>query len=93
MRVCQEALANAQQYAQATEIVISVIYASSHVSFCVSDNGLGFDPTRAKGSGFGLVGMQHRADRIGGRIEIESEQGTGTTVRLEIPQEAALEAR
>ena len=53
----------------------------------VEDDGVGFEPDEQSGGGAGLVGMRERADLIGGTIEIDSEPGLGTHVRLEIPLE------
>jgi signal transduction histidine kinase len=53
----------------------------------VEDDGIGFEADEQSGGGAGLVGMRERADLIGGTIEIDSEPGLGTHVRLEIPLE------
>ena len=39
----------------------------------------------AEGGGLGLIGMQERATIVGGALEIESEPGMGTLIRMEIP--------
>jgi signal transduction histidine kinase len=46
----------------------------------VSDEGLGF--IRSAGGGYGLMGMRERAAGIGGRLEVVSTEGRGTTVFL-----------
>jgi signal transduction histidine kinase len=46
----------------------------------VSDEGRGF--TSAGSGGYGLVGMRERAAGIGGRLEVVSTEGRGTTVFL-----------
>jgi signal transduction histidine kinase len=59
----------------------------------VRDDGGGFAPDRElqavlerDGSGhYGLTGMKERAAAIGGKLEVASEPGAGTTVRLEVP--------
>jgi len=46
----------------------------------------GFDLERGvRDSAYGLVGMRERADVIGAHIDIESEPGAGTTVRVHVP--------
>ena len=49
----------------------------------VSDNGKGIDPATPKG--FGLTTMTERVKSLGGTCAIESAQGKGTTIRIEIP--------
>jgi signal transduction histidine kinase len=50
----------------------------------VTDDGVGFnvEPLR---TGLGLVGMGERAEFAGGRLDIESGPGAGTTVRARFP--------
>ena len=50
----------------------------------ITDNGRGFEPSRVE-DGNGLVSMRRRAEGFGGRLEVESEPGRGTTVRLRLP--------
>ena len=49
----------------------------------VRDDGVGFGPDAS--SGVGLGSMRERAALVGGKLEIESEEGHGTTVRLRVP--------
>ena len=65
----------------------------------VADDGTGFDPAAARGAGaaagptgFGLAGMRERAELLGGRLELASAPGRGTTVRLTIPYLPAAQA-
>ena len=53
----------------------------------VSDDGCGFDPEgpEVRGQRLGLTSMQERATELGGTLQVSSELGEGTTVRLEIP--------
>jgi PAS domain S-box-containing protein len=59
------------------------------VRLYVQDNGEGFDPSRAKGAGegggFGLTGMEQRARLLDGSFHVESQEGKGTLVQVEIP--------
>jgi signal transduction histidine kinase len=50
----------------------------------VADDGLGFDPSSVR-EGVGLAGMRERASALGGRLELESGPGEGTSVRVEVP--------
>ena len=51
----------------------------------VIDNGKGFDPAEAEGKGQGLGNLRARAAQLGGELEIESEPGRGTWLRIRIP--------
>jgi signal transduction histidine kinase len=86
-RVAQEALTNILKYAQARTAWIRLQYAAHEVELEVEDNGVGFDPaTPMSGrSTWGLLGMQERAELLGGRFELNSRPGSGTRVRVIIP--------
>jgi signal transduction histidine kinase len=49
----------------------------------ISDNGRGFDPSTAD-TGNGLVNMQRRATRLGAKLELQSEPGRGTDLKLTV---------
>jgi len=84
-RVAQEALVNAARHSGATRIEVSLeADADAAVSLIVIDNGSGF-AFAEEGKGLGLSGMRERALLVGGRLEIDSRPGKGTTVRLEVP--------
>jgi signal transduction histidine kinase len=53
----------------------------------IDDDGRGFDPAAAapRGSGNGLTNLEHRAEALGGALEVQSESGEGTIVRVTIP--------
>ena len=80
----KETLHNLLKHSQATAVEISVRRRENEFQFTVKDNGVGFDATQ-KHAGNGLKNLKRRAAEIGGRIEIESQPGAGTTVRLTAP--------
>jgi signal transduction histidine kinase len=51
----------------------------------VSDDGRGFDPAAVGSDHFGLRSMRGRVADLGGRLEITSAPGRGTTLRVEVP--------
>ncbi|HEY48034.1 MAG TPA: GAF domain-containing sensor histidine kinase [Anaerolineae bacterium] len=84
--IAQEALANTAKHAFATKVWLSVRQIDEDVSLQVIDNGRGFDPTKEPGRlGHGLSNMSERARQIGGRFEMVSNPGNGTTVTVRIP--------
>jgi signal transduction histidine kinase len=59
------------------------------VDLTIRDDGVGFDPAQAarllNDGHFGLVGMRERAEMGGGRLDLDSRPGHGTTISVAIP--------
>ena len=90
-RVAQEALTNIMKYAQAHAAWIRLHYAAQEVSLQVEDDGVGFDPLKMPDrSTWGLLGMQERAELLGGHFELVSHPGAGTHVQVMIPYHPAV---
>ncbi len=83
-----EALQNVTKYAEASTAVVQLSVADGWLSFSVSDDGAGFDPS-AVARGTGLLGMADRVDALGGSLDVGSRPGKGTTVTGRIPIPAA----
>lgn len=79
-----EALNNVSKYADATSVTISLSEEDGGLGFRIRDDGRGFDTSRT-GYGTGLQGMADRLDAVGGRLEISSEPGRGTSVIGRVP--------
>ncbi len=90
LRVAQEAIHNVKKHAEATSLIVQLEYGPAEVALEVRDNGRGFaarnghSPDSPPGH-YGLTGMRERAAVIGGTLEVNSELGAGTTVRLSTP--------
>lgn len=84
-RVVQEAITNALKSAYPGRLSIAVSVAEGVLRARVVDDGRGFDPDGVEGRGLGLRGMRERAELVGGKLEIRSAPGAGTTVELTIP--------
>lgn len=85
-RIVQEALANVVRHAQADGVRVRIRRQEDRVVATVVDDGRGFAPDGLGAhAGLGLIGMEERAAACGGRVEVESRPGEGTTVRLELP--------
>ncbi|MFH6771056.1 sensor histidine kinase [Gaetbulibacter aestuarii] len=84
-RIIQETLHNIYKHAKASAVKINFKRENNNILLLLSDDGAGFDVTRAK-SGIGLKNMNSRIKEIGGRINIVSEPGKGTTVTIEAPK-------
>jgi signal transduction histidine kinase len=87
-RIVQEALTNIVRHAQAARADVLLERRGDRVIVVIEDNGHGFDATAARFAQqghLGLVGMQERAEMLGGSLVIESAVGTGTTIVVEVP--------
>ncbi len=82
-RVVQEALHNVSSHSGAANVVVGVRRENGTLALTVEDDGSGFDPQRTRG--MGLLGMEERVKRLGGRMEIQSEPGKGTRLRVTLP--------
>lgn len=92
VRVVQEALTNARKHANAAQVCVTLAWrapnqtgARAEYLVTVEDNGCGFDPgctACASGDHFGLSIMAARAERLGGRLQIDAQPGNGTRIAL-----------
>jgi signal transduction histidine kinase len=83
-RIVQEALTNVTKHAAATKISVLVTRTDKAAVLVVEDDGAGFEPSDET-SGLGLTGMRERVALVGGRLRVEAERGSGTTIAAEIP--------
>src|SRR5262249_44790197 len=84
-RVVQEALTNVVKHAHATRVSILLTRKPEAVVAVIEDDGSGFDPASGGDDRLGLVGMRERLALLDGGLEIESSEGTGTTLVAEVP--------
>jgi signal transduction histidine kinase len=82
-RLVQEALNNAGRHAHARSLNVTVRNAGDRVLFSVKDNGVGFHKQTVRG--LGLLGMEERVRRLGGKFTIDSQLGLGTNIEAELP--------
>jgi len=82
-RVVQEALHNCSRHSQATMARIRVREEPGRLSLTVQDDGQGFDVEQSKG--LGLLGIEERVTRLGGKLEVHSEPGGGTILAVDLP--------
>ena len=86
LRIAHEALHNALRHARADHVRVALHERDGGLVVEVTDDGVGFEPDRAqlRSRHLGLTSMEERARELGGRLEIRSAPGDGTTVRLEV---------
>lgn len=84
-RVAQEAITNVIKHAKAKRLTVKLESKENKVTLTVQDDGIGFEVNDSNGAKhFGLMGMKERAEFVKGELNITSQPGVGTTVKLTI---------
>ncbi|MCB0211258.1 MAG: histidine kinase, partial [Anaerolineae bacterium] len=83
-RIAQEATHNVVKHAKAEQITLS-LQNDQELTLEINDNGQGFDPHQTFAGHLGLRSMRERIEKLGGRFELESTLGQGTTLRAIVP--------
>ncbi len=81
---CTEAMQNAEKYAKASAIWITLRPQIGALAFSVIDDGAGFDPSTTR-RGVGMRSMAERVESLGGTLDVRSSPGTGTRITATIP--------
>jgi signal transduction histidine kinase len=86
-RLVQECYHNIARHSGASHVKVLLRSTDCFLGMRIEDNGVGFnlDAAMAQRNSFGLAGMRERVTLIGGRFEIRSEPGKGTTVAIRLP--------
>lgn len=90
-RIAQEAITNIYKYAKASRVDFLITFGESYINLQIKDNGIGFDVASIlehplhDGRGLGLLGMRERAELLKGKFWVESNTGSGTCIRVELP--------
>ena len=85
-RILQEALTNIARHAHAKHVQVQLARTDGNLVLVVKDDGRGIRPKkRGKPQSLGIVGMQERAQMLGGKMEVSGQPGKGTTVRASLP--------
>lgn len=88
---CLEAVQNALRHAAATEITIELDCAPAELRVSVRDDGRGFQPGAAPGTGLGNI--DDRVSALGGQVRVDSSPDSGTRVDVVIPIQPSAAAR
>lgn len=83
-----ESLNNSLKNAQASKVDIRITESHGEFSLCIEDNGKGFDLKNVSQGGMGLTNMNERAQKLGGRLKIDSTLGVGTKINVRIKKVA-----
>jgi two-component system sensor histidine kinase UhpB len=89
-RAAQEGLTNVVRHARAQHVWIELSQTDGALELVVRDDGVGFDVTStldgaANRGHLGLLGMKERVQILGGNLEVDSEPGHGTRIRISLP--------
>lgn len=85
-RVVQEATTNVIRHAQASHVTVTLLVSDEAWELQIDDDGVGWDATRAREGSLGWVGMQERAQMLGGRVTVARRTPGGTRVAVHIPK-------
>jgi signal transduction histidine kinase len=83
--VVREAIHNAAAHSSPSIVRLGIALESGECRVEIHDDGCGFDPARASTSRHGLANMRARIAEIGGRVDLSSAPGSGTTVSIRLP--------
>jgi signal transduction histidine kinase len=89
-RITQEALNNVARHANASRATVKLTIQPAQIYLSIRDDGRGFVPEQvlrgdSSHAGWGLIGIQERTALIGGQVQMDTEPGRGTTIRVQVP--------
>jgi signal transduction histidine kinase len=87
-RLVQEALTNCARHARARTIDVAIRRRDGRLSVTVRDDGVGFEVSKVRGRGLGLLGIEERVREIGGHMRLTSQPRKGTVLAADIPVES-----
>jgi signal transduction histidine kinase len=87
-RIIQELIQNVRKHARASSLLVQMNFQpGGGLDITVEDDGVGMDPESAgKSNGIGLSNVKERVKQLGGRMDINSSPGKGTSIYLEFEQ-------
>jgi signal transduction histidine kinase len=83
--VCAEAVTNVVKHAQASQVWVSIACEGSDLVVVVRDDGVGGACVECDTDSSGLGGLKDRVEALGGRLEVDSPEGRGTTLVARLP--------
>ena len=90
-RIVQETLNNIRKHSEAKTAEVRVEFTPVSIALKISDTGKGFDTNRIKvekddhSGGFGLLSMKERIELMNGKMEVSSQLGKGTVIKVVLP--------
>ncbi len=84
-RIMQECLTNVSKHADARRLNIQVTHDDDYIMLEIEDDGRGFE-LNSRFSGYGLAGMRERVQGLMGTMQIASQHGMGTSIKVRLPK-------
>ena len=88
-RVAQSALMNVEKHANASNVAVSIRKNQEAINLEIHDDGKSFEVGRVllatRHKRLGLIGSRERVEMVGGKFDIRSQKGHGTTISAKIP--------
>src|SRR5258708_3733296 len=91
LMVVREAIYNAVRHGRPNRVNLEIAFGKNNCSVRILDDGTGFEPGDLASlplGHYGLVGMQERVQRIGGKLILTSRSGAGTEIEFQVPRRA-----
>jgi signal transduction histidine kinase len=91
LMVVREAIYNAVRHGRPNRVKLDISFGKNNCSVRILDDGTGFEPADISSlplGHYGLVGMQERVQRIGGKLVLSSRSGVGTEIKFQVPRRA-----
>ncbi len=87
-RITQEALTNVGRHAQATEVIVTLMFQPKKVTLTIADDGIGHNGHNRgqHKKGFGLIGIRERVDLLQGQIVFGSSSSGGAQIEVVVPK-------
>ena len=84
-RIIQELVNNAIKHAEATEIIVQIVFNDDKIGITVEDNGKGFDETKLElTKGAGMSNIRYRMQYFHGTMDLVTAPGKGTSINIEL---------
>ena len=86
-RIIQEQTNNVMKHSGAHHLIIELTYeeTGNNIELSITDDGKGFNPEKVRKKGLGLSNIMSRADLFGGKVTIQSAEGRGCKLRVQVP--------
>lgn len=85
IRAFAESLTNIAHHAQAQTVDVNLAAKDNAILLTVKDDGIGFDTSSIPAGHYGILGIRERIRLVNGRLDLQSETGKGTLLKVEIP--------
>jgi len=85
IRAVTEALTNIAHHAEAQNVEVNIGVKDKSVSVTIQDDGQGFDAASIPSGHYGILGLKERVRLVNGSFDVQSENGKGTTLKIDVP--------